>query len=198
MSIQGVTTQTSFYETAQYAKGSKKTNGGQDAVTTEIKDEYVKSEATEQDSTKKLYSKETATATIERLKQDAELRKQQLVELVQKSLSKQGTTYQSLSEMFQAIKDGSLPVDPAAIAQAQKDVAEDGYWGVKQTSDRLVEMAKALSGGDPSKAEEMMAAIEKGFDQATSAWGDELPSICKDTLEATREKMNEWKNSIAE
>ncbi len=198
MSIQGVTTQSSFYETAQYAKGSKKTNGGQDAVTTEIKDEYVKSEVAEQDSTKKLYSKETATATIERLKQDAELRKQQLVELVQKSLSKQGTTYQSLSEMFQAIKDGSLPVDPAAIAQAQKDVAEDGYWGVKQTSDRLVEMAKALSGGDPSKAEEMMAAIEKGFDQATSAWGDELPSICKDTLEATREKMDEWKNSIVE
>lgn len=198
MSIQGVTTQTSFYETAQYAKGSKKTNGGQDSVTTEIKDEYVKSEVAEQDSTKKLYSKETATATIERLKQDAELRKQQLAELVQKSLSKQGTTYQSLSEMFQAIKDGSLPVDPAAIAQAQKDVAEDGYWGVKQTSDRLVEMAKALSGGDPSKAEEMMAAIEKGFDQATSAWGDELPSICKDTLEATREKMDEWKNSIAE
>lgn len=198
MSIQGVTTQTSFYETAQYAKGSKKANSQQETASTEIKDEFIKSEAAEQDSTKKLYSKETAAATIERLKQDAETRKQQLAQLVQNSLSKQGTTFKTLSEMFQAVKDGSLSVDPSAVAQAQKDIAEDGYWGVKQTSDRLVEMAKALSGGDPSKAEEMMAAIEKGFNQATAAWGDELPSICKDTLEATREKMNEWKNSIAE
>ena len=41
-----------------------------------------------------------------------------------------------------------------------------------------------------------MAAIEKGFKQSTKAWGDELPEICGKTLEATREKMNAWKDSI--
>ena len=54
-------------------------------------------------------------------------------------------------------------------------------------------MAIALSGGDTEKADEMMAAIEKGYKQATKAWGKELPQICQDTMEATRQKMEDWK-----
>ena len=40
-------------------------------------------------------------------------------------------------------------MDEKTRLQAQKDIAEDGYWGVEQTSERLVSFAKALSGGDP-------------------------------------------------
>jgi hypothetical protein len=57
-------------------------------------------------------------------------------------------------------------------------------------------MAIALSGGDTDKADEMMAAIEKGYKQATKAWGEDLPQISQDTLEATRQKMEDWKNGI--
>lgn len=195
MSVNGVVTQTSYCENAQYAYGSKKPNCAEENKTVaEVKDEYVKSKKTEGDSTKQIYTKDSSV--VDRLKQDAQNRKQQLIHLVQKTLSKQGTTYNTLSDMFKAIKNGSLQVDPSAVEQAKKDVAEDGYWGVKQTSDRLVEFAKALSGGDASKAEEMIAAVEKGFKQATAAWGDKLPGICKDTLEATREKLTEWKEEL--
>lgn len=195
MGVNGVETQTSYCENAQYAYGSKKQNCVKEEKTaTDIKDVYVKSEETISDSTKQIYTKDSSV--VERLKQDAQNRKQQLIDLVQKTLSKQGTTYNTLSDIFNAIKNGSLQVDPSAVEQAKKDVAEDGYWGVKQTSDRLVEFAKALSGGDASKADEMIAAVEKGFEQATAAWGDELPDICKDTLEAVREKLTQWKEEL--
>ena len=88
--------------------------------------------------------------------------------------------------------------DLATIAQAQKDVADDGYWGVDKTSDRLVDMAKALSGGDSSKADTLIAAIKKGFDQAADAWGGELPEICQKTIDAAVQKLNDWKSGQAD
>ena len=74
--------------------------------------------------------------------------------------------------------------DAATKAQAQNDIDEDGYWGVKQTSQRLFDFACALAGDDVDKMKEMQKAMEKGFKLATQAWGKELPSICSDTINA--------------
>ena len=49
--------------------------------------------------------------------------------------------------------------------------SEDGYWGVKQTSQRLFDFASALAGDDVDKMKEMQAAMEKGYKMATKAWG---------------------------
>lgn len=136
------------------------------------------------------------TVTIEKMKADAEARTAQLRSLVEKMMMKQGQKVTSATDYLTALRNGTLQVDDATRKQAQDDISENGYWGVEQTSDRLVSFAKALAGDDPSKADELMAAIEKGFKQATKAWGDELPEICGKTLEATREKMNAWKDSI--
>ena len=129
------------------------------------------------------------TALVEKLKADAEARTAQMRNLVEKMMMKQGQTINGSMDY--------VKVDPATRKQAQEDISEDGYWGVKQTSDRLVSFAKALTGGDPSKADEMMKAIEKGFGQASKAWGGDLPDICQKTLEATREKMEEWRKSTS-
>ena len=85
-------------------------------------------------------------------------------------------------------------MDPQTRAQAQADIAEDGYWGVKQTSQRIFDFAKALSGGDPDKMEDMRKAFEKGFKQATNAWGDELPSISQDTYAAVQKMFDDYAN----
>lgn len=152
---------------------------------------YEKSESTEKTTYK------PNTALVEKLKADAEARTAQMRSLVEKMMLKQGQTVNGAMDYLMALKNGTVKVDDATRKQAQEDISEDGYWGVKQTSDRLVSFAKALAGDDPSKADELMKAIEKGFDQATKAWGDELPDICQKTLEATREKMEEWKKSTA-
>jgi hypothetical protein len=95
-----------------------------------------------------------------------------------------------LSELF--TPENLKNVSAADIEQAKKDIAEDGYWGVKQTSQRLFDFASALAGDDPEKMKEMQAAMEKGFKEATGAWGDELPEICKDTLDAANKMFDDY------
>lgn len=96
----------------------------------------------------------------------------------------------NLKELF-----GSLQVDSATRLKAQQDVSEDGYWGVKQTSQRLIDFAINVSGGDKAKFAELKAAIEKGFANAEKKWGGALPDICMQTKEATMKGLEEWANS---
>lgn len=135
--------------------------------------------------------------TIEKLKAEAEKRTSQLRSLVEKMLLKQGKTYDETTDIYAFLKSGDYTVDEEVSKQAQADIAEDGYWGVEQTSDRLLSFAKALTGGDPSKIDEMRAAVEKGFADATHNWGGELPSICKDTYDATMKKFDEWEATVS-
>ena len=41
----------------------------------------------------------------------------------------------------------------------------------------------------------MQAAMQKGFKEATGAWGKELPEICQKTLDAANKKFEEYYNS---
>ena len=88
--------------------------------------------------------------------------------------------------------DGKVTVDAAAKAKAQEDISEDGYWGVKQTSERLFDFASALAGDNVEMMEKMQKAMDKGFGQATKTWGKELPSISKDTYDAANKLFEEY------
>jgi len=87
-------------------------------------------------------------------------------------------------------------VDPEISLQAQKDIADDGYWGVEQTSDRLVSFAIALSGGDTSKADLLIEAVKKGFEEAERIWGGKLPDISYKTLDAVIKKLEAWRDGL--
>lgn len=137
-------------------------------------------------------SAEDRAAIVEQMKQDQVNRKQQLCDLVNQMLSKQAGT-SKLASLFS--QENLKNVSPEAIAQAKEDVSEDGYWGVKQTSQRLFDFASALAGDDVEKMKEMQKAMEKGFKQATKAWGEELPSICKDTIDAANKLFDEYYKS---
>ena len=56
--------------------------------------------------------------------------------------------------------------------------------GVKQTSQRILDFATALTGGDPSKIEKMRSAFQKGYDKAQKTWGGQLPAISQQTYDA--------------
>lgn len=153
-------------------------------------------EPSKDDKPKKTYKKDAET--VNRLLKDMESRKQQLKDLVAKTLQKQGETYNSSMNIFDVIKSGKLELSAEDIAQAKEDVSEDGYWGVEQTSERIYSFAYALTGGDPSKADEMLKAVEKGFKLATKDWGDELPDISQKTMDAVREKFKAWQETGVE
>lgn len=133
---------------------------------------------------------------INQMKSDLEARMQ---EIVRKALSQQAGTYNSsigLAEIFGKdglLEKGLITVDEETQKEAQESISEDGYWGVEKTSERLVQYATALTGGDPDKIDTMIEAVKKGFEEAEKAWGGELPSITKQTYDATMEKFENLK-----
>lgn len=138
------------------------------------------------------------TELVNKMKADAEEHTKQLQNIVQQLMTKQGQSYSVANDMWKFLASGKFEVDEATKAQAQEDVSEDGYWGVKQTSGRILDFATALTGGDPSKIEDMRVAFKKGYEQAEKTWGGELPEISKKTYDAVMagfDKMAEEANT---
>jgi hypothetical protein len=149
---------------------------------------YEHSTDTKTSSTKKTYKPDTAL--INKLKADADARTSQLRSLVEQIMGKQADTYGNANDIWSFLRSGNYTVDPATKAQAQADIAEDGYWGVNQTSDRIIQFATALTGGDPDKIESMREAFKKGYAQAEKTWGGSLPEISQKTYDAVMEKFD--------
>lgn len=197
MSVNGVTNSTQAYE----SKGTTVTKPNQNQQPVDVKQPDNETAAPEvaavyekgeQSVEKKEFKRDTAT--VQRLLAEAEKREQSFLELIRKMIAKQGQVFTDATDVYALLREGKLEVDPETRAQAQKDIAEDGYWGVEQTSERLFSFAKALTGGDPAKADEMIEAVKKGFKEATKAWGDELPEICKKTFDTTISKLEAWRD----
>lgn len=136
------------------------------------------------------------SAIVAQLKADAEERTAQMTDLVRQMMSQQGSTLGKTSDMWSFLASGNFTVDAATKAQAQADISDDGYWGVSQTSQRIFDFAMALTGGDETEMEKMRAAFEKGFKQATSAWGKDLPSISQNTYDATEKLFDDYAASL--
>lgn len=191
MDVNGVssystTPATSSTSTAAAKESTVKNNGFTDVAAT-----YEHTSAT---STKK-YTQNIDL--VNQLKADAEARTSQLRSLVEEMMTKQGVTFGIANsgnedDIWKFLAKGDFTIDEAAKLKAQEEISENGYWGVKQTSERILSFAKALTGGDPSKIEEMRAAFEKGFSQATKAWGQDLPSISNDTYDAVMKGFDAW------
>ena len=140
-------------------------------------------------------------ALIDQLKADADAQVQSLKDIVQKMMGQQAGTWglaNGQDDIWKFFASGKFEnVDEAAVAKAKEDISEDGYWGVKQTSERILDFAKALTGGDPGMIEKMRSAFEKGFKEAGSAWGKDLPDISKDTYDAVMKGFDAWKSESA-
>jgi hypothetical protein len=92
------------------------------------------------------------------------------------------------------IANGDSTIDLSKISQedAQKLIAKDGYFGIDQTSDRIVNFAIATAGSDPSKIDAIKEGVEKGFKEALKAFGGSLPDISYDTYDAVMNKLDTW------
>lgn len=192
-----------------YATTTARKEQKKDAQNTKIEENaavYEKSDQTEEKkatySINKM-SEEDRASLVKQLKADQESRQQNLINIVHSMMSKQGTTFAFANageddSVWRFLASGKFTVDAATKAQAQEDISEDGYWGVKQTSQRLFDFASALAGDDKDMMQKMQKAIEKGYKQATKSWGKELPEICKDTLDATNKLFDDYYASKSE
>lgn len=167
---------------------SKKTESSKNDTSTGVI--YEKGSSDKSSSSQKTQN----SALIAKMKADSDSRISQLRGIVEQMMSKQGAAIGKADDMWSFLAGGNFTVSADVKAQAQADIAEDGYWGVNQTSDRILDFAKALSGNDKSKAQELADAFKKGFDQATKAWGGKLPDISQQTYDKVLEKFDNWMN----
>lgn len=198
MSVNGIT---SSQATAAYSTQMHNSNKVKEQAiaeqTTQQKAESKTPETSATDTSGVIYEPSEAAKKyttnvdlVAKMKADAEAQTAQLRSLVEQLMLKQSTSYANANDIWSFLREGNFTVDPATKAQAQADIAEDGYWGVNQTSDRIIDFANALTGGDPSKIEDMREAFKKGYEQAQETWGGELPEISKRTYEAVMEKFD--------
>lgn len=196
MSVNGVTNVgTDAYGTYTAGTNTKKTDVNEKAAASGSTSAAAESGAVYEPSnstaaaTRKTYKSDPKL--IAKLKADAEARTSQLRSLVEKMMTKQADTYGNANDIWKFLAKGNYTADPTTKAQAQADIAEDGYWGVEQTSSRIIDFATALIGGDPDKIAEMRDAFLKGYKMAEKTWGGNLPDISRRTYDAVLSKFDE-------
>ncbi len=196
MGVNGITgvDQSTYYEPAavKSEETAKTENTKAEKSDTTAAAVYEKSDAKAESSTNKIYKKNESIVNM--LKADLETRQNQLQEIVTKMMQGQGTALGKADDMWSFLAKGDFTVDEATKKQAQEDISEDGYWGVKQTSQRILDFANALTGGDPQYIDKMKDAFEKGFKEATKAWGKDLPDISQQTYDAVMKGFEDMKN----
>ena len=82
------------------------------------------------------------------------------------------------------------PIQELSQDEAKALIAEDGFFGVAKTSDRIADFVLAGAGDDAEKLKAGREGILRGYNQAEKAWGGNLPDISKETLEKALEKVD--------
>lgn len=198
------------YTSTQAAAGETKSEkvSSESGATVEFSDEGKKALESSKETGDKVVKTESAASRIAaktnkmtdsersslvaKLQSDQEARQNQLMNMVHELFNKQANSYGQSTDMWRFLASGKFTVDAQTKAQAQADIAEDGYYGVKKTSERMFEFAMALSGGDVNKMKELQSAVEKGYKQAEKTWGGKLPDISRQTLDATNQLFEDY------
>ena len=154
--------------------------------------EAQEAEATVQAADQDSYSPSAEQQSTGNYKMDIDTVNQMKAELEEVKLRFLETVKKALGNQISYGQGAWKNISPEDQAAAQEAISEDGYWGVKQTSERIVAFGKALVGGDPSRAEEMRDAFLKGYEAAEKAWGGSLPDISRQTYDAVMKLFDEW------
>ena len=195
MNVNGITSAVNAYQStvkATQQKADSDTKKKTDTAT--AADSGVILELSEE--SKKVYTPNTAL--VNQLKADQAKFHENFRNMVMEMISKQTGTYGKATDIWKFLASGDFNVDAQTKLEAQEAISEDGYWGVKQTSQRIFDFANALTGGDPEKMAEMKEPFLKGYKQAEEMWGGELPDISKQTYDAVLAKFDEVLNTTDE
>lgn len=135
------------------------------------------------------YSKnQLNSAQVQSLQQAEQARQESFSKMIQSMIVKQGQ--QSNLTLFGM----KLYVSPEQSAAAAKTLEPGGEYSVDAVAGRIMDMAKALSGGDASKIEELRKAVQKGFKAAGVEMGGKLPSISQNTYTEVMKRFDDWAN----
>jgi hypothetical protein len=106
--------------------------------------------------------------------------------LVLNMFKEQGIDYKIVAD------DAEIDISTLTPEKAQDLVADDGYFGVEKTSERIFDFAVGIAGGDPARIDAIREGVETGFQEAFDAFGGWLPDISYDTYDAVMNKLDDW------
>ena len=86
------------------------------------------------------------SALVQSLKDDLNNQMSRFTNMMTQMFQKQGITanLSQGNDFWKFMASGNYSVDAKTKADAQAAISEDGYWGVKQTSDRIVSLRQRL------------------------------------------------------
>lgn len=154
-------------------------------------DTYKKSPELKKEDTG-IYSRE---ALLSKLRADEEQRVKAFQDTIRSMMAQQG---QTVNLTFRGI---DLHVTEEQRAAAEAAISEGGEYSIDSVATRIMDMAKALGGNDPSKISLLRNAVQKGFGGAASMLGvkeDDMPQITKDTYSEVMKRFDEWEKSFNE
>lgn len=166
------------------AKPAEKTEKPADEAVKENVDTYVPEDKNKVEEDAGTTYKPNA-ALVKAMKDEQAANQQKFIDMMKSMLNKQGKVFGESTD---------YTVSAEVQAAAKEAISEDGYWGVKQTSERIFKMAQALAGDDPEKMKEMQEAVKKGYEAAGKAWGGDLPEIAGQTLDAVNGMFDAYFN----
>jgi|GEM_PF-5295736 len=83
-------------------------------------------------------------------------------------------------------------------AEAPEEVSQEikGYWGAEETSQRILDFAKKISGNNPEKFDLLIGAFKTGFEEAKKAFGGTLPEVSHKTYDLVMEGFEKMKEDV--
>ena len=83
------------------------------------------------------------------------------------------------------------PITDLSQDEAKALISEDGFFGVKNTAQRIFDFAVKMAGDDPERLQAARDAVLKGFKEAENIFGGALPDISHETINRVLELIDE-------
>lgn len=91
---------------------------------------------------------------------------------------------------YDAIGYSGKSIDSLSPKEAGELVGEDGFFGIKNTADRIANFVISAAGDDAQKLQAGREGILKGFKDAAKLWGGDLPEISQRTIDRALESVD--------
>jgi len=181
---------------------AKRTAGGKGAsgaAAAAAADQYTSGAQAEGKADGVVYSKETALKKAQSLADAHYASMRNMVEsLIGGTSGPQGQAFWATAANSKAggVNLDDFQVSDETRAKAQELTGEDGYFGVKKTTGRIMEFAKALAGSGASEStiNNLRKGVQAGFDAVAKMYGgfDKLPQLSKDTYDSVMKEFDDW------
>lgn len=184
MDVNGINANMAYLSTQKAQASQKPVEANETEKKPEVAAEFIKSD----DVANKTYNKLDRETAIAEMKLMDKQRMDSFNNLLKSMLVKQG------EKSNMSIKDMDFYVSDADAAAAAKAIEDGGEYSVDAVAGRILDMAKSLAGGDPSKIDMLKNAVIKGFGEAEKAFGQKMPDITSKTYDAVMKGFDEWAN----